>query len=142
LNDATPSLLLRAIATLPFSIIVTTNFDQSLEMELLRAGKQPVISIYNPTGQEPLEDLEPHRPLLVKIHGDLAKPSPVAVTEQDFIRFTLRFGYRVSQNVPEVVLYRLAKWTTFLIGWSFRSYNQRFLWEALQTRPRSASEGI
>src|SRR4029077_2105865 len=69
---------------------------------------------------------------LLKIHGDLANPSSVVVTEEDFILFTLRLQDDRRPILPETILYHSIKWTSLLIGWSFRDYNQQLLWEALK----------
>jgi hypothetical protein len=74
LRAATPSPLLRALAQLPFPLVVTTNYDRLFEKALQAAGKDPDVSVYDKSDETPPTDYpDPTaaRPFLFKIHGDI-----------------------------------------------------------------------
>ena len=135
--DKTPSPLLAALARLPFSLIITTNYDNLFEQALVAAGKQVKVSIYEPDPRRPTADC-PHQPtaenpFVLKLYGDLDRPESVVITDEDFLQFTLRMTDKHPYRpVPQNVMVHLAKWKCLFLGYNFRDYNSRLLFKALR----------
>jgi hypothetical protein len=135
----TPSPALRMLAALPFKIILTTNYDSLLERALRDCGKQVEPLIYDPkpdtVARDLVDDPTPDRPLLFKIHGDLAHRESVVITDEDYIGFVQRMSEKDQTHpVPRTVLYRMQKWPMLFVGYSLRDYNLRLLVRTLRWR--------
>lgn len=134
-----PSPALRMLASLPFRIIVTTNYDHLLERALHELGKNEQKLIYNAKHDEPAEDVAadpaPERPLLFKVHGDLDKRESLVITDEDYITFVQRMSEKeASHPVPLTVRYRMKQWPILFVGFSLRDYNLRLLFRTLRWR--------
>lgn len=131
-----PSPALRALAELPFRIIVTTNYDNLLETALRDAGKDPEVLVYQPKRREVTPDAseEPseRKPLVFKIHGDIAKADSIVITDEDYIHFVCRMTEQQYHAIPDTVLYRMKKWPTLFLGYSLRDYNLRTLFRTIR----------
>jgi hypothetical protein len=133
LHAATPSPLLRALAQLPFPLVVTTNYDRLFEKALQAAGKDPDVSVYDKSDETPPTDYpDPTaaRPFLFKIHGDIRQSDSIVITDEDYIHFILRMGK--ERAVPKTVLYRFSTWPTLFIGYSLLDFNLRVLFRTLR----------
>jgi hypothetical protein len=139
-NGKQPSPLLLLLASLPFSIIITTNYDQLLEQALSIVGKQPVKSIYKPSYNaperaDPYPDGEPtpQQPFVLKMHGDIDKPESIVITDDDYIRFVSRMcapgGFH---PIPLAIQYHLATKPMLFIGYSLMDFNLRTLFMTLR----------
>jgi hypothetical protein len=140
-KDKHPSHALRMLACMPFSILITTNYDNLLEQALAAADdKTPTKLGYNPKHdalpQDVDEDPTPRNPLVFKMHGDLGDPRSIVITDDDYINFIQRMSQkdRSHHPLPETVLYRLQKWPTLFIGYSLQDYNLRLLFRTLRWR--------
>jgi hypothetical protein len=132
-----PSPALRMLTTLPFKILITTNYDPLLERALRACGKQVEPLIYDPSpatvAPDPSEDPSPDRPLLYKIHGDLTRRESVVITDEDYIGFVQRMSEKEQTHpVPATVRYRMLKWPMLFLGYSLRDYNLRLLIRTLR----------
>ena len=100
LEQKKPSKILHELAGLDFPLVMTTNYDGLFEMALQAKGKEPILSIYDPSGKdETLDSLtkpDPRRPFISKIHGDIRQPESIVITDEDYIQFVLR----MSQKEP------------------------------------------
>ena len=137
LNSSRPSPVVRALAALPFAIVVTVCFDELFETALRDFQKVPTVRIYDPKANEPTKDFdddpEPDKPAFFKIHGCVTEPDSIVVTDEDFMRFSLRMaGPAEFSPVPSTIDYSMVKWPSLLVGWSFRDYHLRFLWRLLR----------
>jgi hypothetical protein len=137
MEAAKPSPLLRMLAEMPFTIFVTTNYDNLLETALTEAGKRPQKIVYDPTPERPARPLsrDPsvQRPLVFKIHGDLDEAESIVITDEDYIHFVQRLAEKESANpVPPMVKLRLSMWPTLFVGYSLRDYNLRLLFRTLR----------
>jgi len=138
-----PSAALNMLAELPFSIVVTTNYDHLLESALRGQGKEPDIFVYNPDSGEPTLDARAdptlQRPLVFKMHGDIDKGSSIVITDEDYITFVQRMSDKESLHpVPQTVRYRMKQWPTLFVGYSLRDYNLRLLFRTLRWRVDAA----
>src|SRR5207248_10005879 len=90
-----PSPALRALAKLPFKMVITTNYDQLFERALREAGKEPKVGVYNPEEFTPTSDypnFTPQEPFVFKLHGDIQRPESIVITDEDYIQFILRMN--------------------------------------------------
>jgi hypothetical protein len=116
-----PSLVLQALATLNFPIVITTNYDRLFEKAAQGLGKDPVRSIYKKNGDAVQaatdeypgdEDPSAERPFILKIHGDADHPESLVITDEDYIHFVLRMSDKAPFHpIPETIQYRLKQWT-------------------------------
>src|SRR6266576_1273698 len=92
-----PSPALRMLASLPFPIIITTNYDHLFDQALRQAKtsddtlKDPLVLVYDPDLKRapdfaPLDHTE-EKPILVKLHGDIDRPQSIVITEEDYLVF-------------------------------------------------------
>ena len=135
-----PSPALRALAELPFPLVVTTNFDQLFERALSDAGKAPQVSVYSPDSDVQTTDYSgvqptPERPFVLKIHGDIGRPESIVITDEDYIQFVLRMGDKEPYNpIPMTFRFFFMKLKTLFVGYSLVDYNLRLLFKTLRWR--------
>lgn len=138
LTGKKPSPVVRGLAELPFSMVVTTNYDQLFEDALRSAGKRPVVSIYDKNSDEPSADYPgtpgPQSPFLFKIHGDVETPESIVITDEDYIDFILRMSERGATVDPIPLTFRFffTKHPTLFVGYSLLDYNLRLLFKTLR----------
>jgi hypothetical protein len=127
--------MLYGLAELPFPLVITTNYDRLLENALGKAGKLPRVAGYTPS----LEATTDHRnptaksPIVFKIHGDIARPETVVITDEDYIQFVLRMSSKEPFDpVPLSLKFYLTDWTTLFVGYSLLDYNLRLLFKTLR----------
>lgn len=134
--DKEPSPALRALARLPFSLIITTNFDQLFERALRDAGKNPMVGIYNKdsyTATVDYAESSAEEPFVFKLHGDIQSPDSIVVTDEDYIQFVLRMTDKDTFHpVPETFRYNFKRWPTLFVGYSLLDYNLRLLFKTLR----------
>lgn len=136
-----PSAAVRALAELPFSLVMTTNYDTLFERALRRAGKEPMVGIYSPDRYERTPDYQgdgdptDHRPFVFKAHGDVGSPDSIVVTDEDYITFVLRMNATEGFHpIPETFLYKFNRWPTLFVGYSLLDFNLRLLFRALREK--------
>jgi hypothetical protein len=142
---AQPSAAVRALAELPFPLIVTTNYDTLFEGAQRAAGKKPVVAAYEPNGDLPTRDyprnrdLNEREPFVFKVHGDVDVPESIVVTDEDYIGFVLRMNAAErSHPIPETFRYHFARWPTLFVGYSLLDYNLRLLFRTLRWKVDTA----
>lgn len=137
-----PSPVLRALAALDFPLVITTNYDQLFENALAAAGKQPRVAVYTPS-LEPTTDYRdptPQSPVVFKVHGDIARPETLVVTDEDYIQFVLRMSDKDPYDpIPLSLKFFLTGWTTLFVGYSLLDYNLRLLFKTLRWKIDSAN---
>lgn len=133
-----PSPALRALAELPFRLIITTNYDQLFERALREAKKEPRVGVYNPDEYTVTADYKKptaEEPFVFKIHGDVSKPESIIITDEDYIQFVLRMSDKdVFHPVPHTFRYNFTRWPTIFVGYSLLDYNLRLLFKSLRWR--------
>jgi SIR2-like domain len=161
-NGKEPSPVLRALAELRFPLVITTNYDNLYELAIdavnkkravdaARAAGQPVdeqaieaatrkqydVSIYNRDKKVETRDCErqlnPERPYILKIHGDISVPSSIVITDEDYIHFIMRMSdtdphHPIGPNVAT----RLIENHILFIGYRLTDYNLRLLFKTLR----------
>jgi SIR2-like domain len=133
-----PSAAVLALASLPFPIVVTTNYDRIFERALQGSGKEPHVSVYSPDHNTPTADhkkFDAQRPFVFKIHGDISRPESIVITDEDYIHFVMRMRDREPYYpVPETINYRMKCWPTLFVGYRLTDYNLRLLFKSLRWR--------
>jgi hypothetical protein len=137
-----PSPIVRALATIDFPIVITTNYDRLFEGALGLLGKKVAPIIYNPERHEP-EDLfglpRKDQRWIFKIHGCISKPDSIVITDEDYIRFVMRMNDGEDFHpVPQKIRTQLAEWPTLFVGYSLLDYNLRLLFRTLRWRIKPA----
>lgn len=155
-----PSPLLQTLASLPFKLFVTTNYDRLLERafpkdeyELL---VQPVTGFSDLEQAQIQERLaEINKPIIYKIHGSFHDNGGAAgqsqnlnrliLTEEDYIQFLSVVG-REDMGVPTMVREKLVDGTILFLGYSLQDWDFRtihkILFEPLQGRQKNKSFAI
>jgi hypothetical protein len=136
-DGKTPSPVIRALAELDFTLIVTTNYDRLFERALYAAGKDPIVSTYNKdqeveTRDYPYDELKANRPFIFKIHGDIGQGESIVITDEDYIDFVMRISDKRHNPIPETFRYYLKKWPALFVGYSLMDYNLRLLFKTLR----------
>jgi hypothetical protein len=138
-QNSQPSPMLRALAELPFSYVITTNYDNLFERALAQVKKDCEVSVYTAARKAPKSPgraIGPHRPFLLKVHGDFSREQEeqsVVITEEDYITFILRMRDADELNpVPLAIRAKLAQNPTIFVGYSLNDYNLRILFRALR----------
>ena len=136
-----PSAAVRALAQLPFTLVITTNYDTLYE-RALRGGevrKNPFVTEFDPNSELPTRDYpqgaDPtaERPFVFKMHGDVNVAESIVVTDEDYIGFILRMKESDRFHpVPETFRYHFVRWPTLFVGYSLLDYNLRLLFRTLR----------
>lgn len=137
-----PSPMLRALAELDFPLVITTNYDQLFENALAAAGKTPRVAVYTPELEQTTDyrDPTPESPVVFKIHGDIARPETIVLTDEDYIQFVLRMSNKDPYDpIPLTLKFYLTGWTTLFVGYSLLDYNLRLLFKTLRWKIDSAN---
>lgn len=100
--DATiqPTEAHRAIVSLPFSLAITTNYDQLLEISYARAndGRQPSTYTYS-EATDFADALWAKRFFLLKAHGDAARSTSLILSSKDYRQLVRRAaGYHALMS--------------------------------------------
>jgi hypothetical protein len=134
--------MLRALARLPFALIITTNYDQLFEQALREVGKRPRVAVYNPE-QEPTTDFRDataQSPVIYKLHGDIGHRESLVVTDEDYIQFVLRMSDKEPYDpIPLSLKFFLTGSPTLFVGYSLLDYNLRLLFKALRWKIDAAN---
>ena len=77
-DDRSCTLAHAALAGLPVTELVTTNYDRLLEVAAQGAGR--------PLSVLPFGEAAPGRPWLLKLHGDARRPDSVVLTREQYLR--------------------------------------------------------
>lgn len=157
-----PSPVLRGLAALRFPLVITTNYDNLYEkaidavnkkraIEAARAKGEPIdeqaieaatrgqynLCIYNRDKTVETRDcerhLDPARPYLLKIHGDISVPRSIVITDEDYIHFVMRMSDKDPHHPvgPNVVTHLIQNNILF-IGYRLTDYNLRLLFKTLR----------
>jgi len=138
-DNKQPSRALSALAALDFPLICTTNYDKLYEKALIVKGKDPIVSSYSNNRFAITKDyigpkLNPRKPFLFKIHGDIDDATDsIVITDEDYIEFILRIIWGIGQYdpIPSVFTYHLRFWPVLFVGFSLMDYNLRLIFKIM-----------
>jgi len=137
------------LAKLPFSVYLTTNYDnlmvQALSDNRLKPRRELCAwtkwvqtfeqSVFK---REPTYEPDPSNPLVYHLHGVRDVPQSMVVTEDDYLDFLIWFGRewanQTNENkdvLPRPVIKALAGTALLFIGYSRADWNFRFLFRGL-----------
>lgn len=150
-----PSPLLQVLASLPFQLIVTANYDRLLERAF---GDKPYELVVQPINGFAEQDQKlqnqlsaPKGTIIYKIHGSFSdNGSPVAaqednrliLTEEDYIQFLSIVG-RKDVGVPTLISDKMINGTILFLGYSLQDWDFRTIYKTLieplpeRQRPKS-----
>lgn len=134
-KGAEPSIIHRTIAELPFSCIISTNYDDFMEEALRKEGKSPVVQYYNRNANESQDLPTPsiNNPLVYKIHGTVDDLNSLILTEDDVIDFLCRM-IEGKPGLPKFIKTLFDTHSILFIGYGLRDWNIRVLLRALRGR--------
>ncbi len=137
-----PSPALHMLAALPFTTVITTNYDRLFDKALVAARtrdgatKDPISQVYKPKVDDkpdpPPEEASEERPFLLKLHGDFDQPDSIVVTEEDYLNFIQKMGSDHFHPIHPFVRVHLQTWRVLFVGYSLRDVNFRLLFRALR----------
>ncbi|MGA9996093.1 MAG: SIR2 family protein [Pyrinomonadaceae bacterium] len=141
-ENCKPSPLLKNLASLPFKLIITTNYDCLMEQALSDEGKQleplvqPIEGFLNIEETQKLFDrLSIYDKVIVyKIHGtfDENNEYPVIITEDDYIEFLTVAGRREERiGIPQFIESRITPSTILFLGYSLEDWDFRTIYKGL-----------
>jgi hypothetical protein len=129
-----------ALADLPISIFITTNYDDFLVRALERVGKEPQVAICpwnsgiradnGPFAFSAGWNPRPEKPLVYHLHGVLADPTSIVVTEEDYLQFGVNLiAHRT--RLPPSIQSALTMNSLLFLGYSLRDSTFRVLYRQL-----------
>jgi hypothetical protein len=146
-RERQPSGILQALATMPFKVIVTTNYDRLMEDALDAAGTPYRIVVQPIAGFDPVEmakldaelvELKAGGTLIVyKIHGSF-RDGPgngdhpadrLLITEEDYIEF-LTVVSDEQIGIPPAIKSELSTSTLLFLGYGLEDWDFRTLFKA------------
>jgi hypothetical protein len=137
-----------ALADLPLSIVITTNYDdfmlRAFKWKLKDARReicrwqeilQHVNSIFE---DEPNYKPTPANPLVFHLHGALDVSESLVLTEDDYLTFLANMAAKPAL-LPEVVQQAFAATSFLFIGYRLGDWNFRVLFQTLRARQQFSS---
>jgi hypothetical protein len=129
------------LADLPFTLYITTSYDDGLMRSLEMRGKRPrrdfplwnaLVDSPGWTGHDE-KNYQPSvgEPLVFHLFGILEEPETLVLTEDDYLQFLTNVANR--QILPVRVRSAMARTSQLLIGHQVRSWPFRTLWSMLHT---------
>jgi hypothetical protein len=133
-----PGTLHETIASLPFPMVLTTNFDRLMERAFEDAGKAPSVSGYERRAvAEDLRRPTPSQPLVYKLHGSIDAPHTMIVTEDDVIGFLACLLLR-DPDLPSIVKQVFESHSLLFVGYGLKDWNIRVLMRAIRGKTLSS----
>lgn len=123
-KDITLSNRLIGLMGIPFRLIVTTNFDNTLEDAYAEAQGR-ALDLYDNTKEDLRAALAPERSSIVHLHGRLAKPDSLVLTRSDYAEIKTWEWYR------NFIRLLLRDYAVLFAGFSFNDPAIRLLLEAM-----------
>lgn len=131
----------------PVELIITTNFDQQLESQLiflnLKLPLKPPIkinSIIASTRSQQVKQMDEESLNLLKLHGCVSDSDTLIVTDDDYIKMLNRLGGAVATRFVDVtILGQIPMAGLLFLGYSLGDWDFRAFYEALM-QDRSPSK--
>jgi hypothetical protein len=132
----------RALAEFPLPLFVTTNYDEFMfEALKARGDRNPKLDLcrWNPLLKylpselaEPKFQMHPATPVVYHLHGQLAKPESIVLTQDDYLQFGEEMIKRGDELIPPVVAQSLRLASLLFVGYSLTDWNFRLLLRSLK----------
>ncbi len=118
-----------SFAKLPFTTVITTNFDSLLEKsyDLVHKSYETIIE----ESQLSVDYSETSSKLtrILKIHGDFSNPDRMIMTEEDYDTFRENYPM-MSTHIANLLITK----TPLFIGYSLNDPDFRGIWETIRSR--------
>ena len=117
-----------AFAEVPFRLVVTTNFEMLLEQAYSNASRYCHVIV----GEEPLSQnmaVGNKSVSLLKMHGDIAHPAHLVVTEDDYDEYLTRYPL-LATFIGSLLIQR----TALFLGYSMSDPHFRMIWRVIGAR--------
>lgn len=138
--DVKPSLVHNLIASMPFRIVLTTNFDNLMERAFMDQGKHPRVVNYVMRGEiQELKNPKKEEPLVYKLHGSLDNLDTMIVTEDDVVEF-LACAMLEDPPLPDLIKGIFKNFSIIFIGYGLKDWNIRVMIRALRGKRRKSTE--
>lgn len=111
------------LMSIPFRLVITTNFDTTIE-DAYAAAHERSLDIFDNTQEGLRAALAPERPAIVHLHGRIAKPESLVLTRSDYAELQTWEWYR---NFLRLVL---RDYAVLFVGFSFDDPAMRLVLEA------------
>jgi len=115
----------RLVSTLPFRIIITTNYDILLE-EQFRRDEKEFVSI---SSCDDIEDWDEQKIIIFKIHGCVEKKGRLVVSESDYIRYLSDSKLSVFHDILKTLFYTKR---ILFIGYSISDINIKLILQTVE----------
>jgi len=120
----------RRIAAIPFSAVLTTNYDKLLELAYAERGELPRTYTHG-DAPDVIAALAENRFFIFKAHGDIDRKDSIILSERDFRDVIYREpGYRAALNtifITKTVLFVGASLTDTDVSLVLEAVNEAFL---------------
>jgi hypothetical protein len=138
-----PSRVHAAIAALPFSCVLTTNYDNLMETAFREAGKFPTCEVYSRKGDAKALDKNytKKEPLVYKLHGSIDVMDTMVATEDDVVDF-LACLLRQNPPLPSQIKTLITTSSMLFIGYGLKDWNVRAMLRALRSGGNSGSPDL
>ncbi len=151
-----PSPLLNVLASLPFKLLVTANYDRLLERAFKQSPYELVVQPVTGFGEKEQQALQQKlaatdKPIIYKIHGSFHddgsnssanEADRLILTEEDYIQFLSIVG-RQDLGVPTLIKEKMINGTILFLGYSLQDWDFRTIYKTLieplpeRQRPKS-----
>jgi len=136
------------LARLPFSLYVTTNYDDYLCDALLHHGKHPQRVYYYDgewVGGNINVEPKPDQPMVMHLYGHQNESESLILSEDDHLRYLLKFARRKTESekvdkkendiitFPTYVTERIGQTSYLFIGFTASEWSFRTLFQILST---------
>lgn len=118
-----------SFAKLPFTTIITTNFDSLLEKAYEQVGKSYETIIEEAQLSVDYSETTGKVTRILKIHGDFSNPDRLIITEEDYDTFRDRYPL-MSTHIANLLITK----TPLFIGYSLNDPDFRGIWETIRSR--------
>jgi len=143
-KEREPSPLLKTLASLPFELIVTTNYDRLLERAFGDKPYEKVVQPINGFSEDEQKSLgerlaDSKDPIIYKIHGsfsdnglltDSQSSNRLILTEEDYIQFLSIVGQQ-GAGVPLKINEKMKHATILFLGYSLQDWDFRTIYKTL-----------
>jgi hypothetical protein len=129
------------LADLPLRLYLTTNYDAFMFQALHSRGKEPISEVcrWNKTleakpsifDEEDGVDLSPFRPVVFHLHGNIATPASMVLTEDDYLDFLIKMSEE-PLLLPPPIRAALAETSLLFLGYRLADWNFRVVFRSLK----------
>ncbi len=127
--------------------VITSNYDQFLEVEFQHYGRRLTKHVYDPTNPRTGHFdvrlfIKAPEVVLHKMHGTVEQPRSMVITTSDYIRYLAHLN-DPDRGMPEFFRkYVIPQHTLLFLGYSLADWNFRVIWEGVLATHRDSGTQI